>query len=317
MTPLVTVLLPALNASRYLGEAISSILDQTVVDFELIVLDGGSSDATAAIAEAFAARDSRVRVERAPGSHPTHRVDAATRRSAARYIALQHADDISYRHRLETQLAAFERDPSLAVCGAAYRSFWHVRSAVPEIEGSSIHRTPLSHEDIRCQLPFWWVMHAATLILDREKVLAAGLTFENDFQFVNDYWQTVTHCGRLRYGNVDEELSAYRLHRESDGARNTPALDAEVRTLKVKALEHWGFSATAREQALHAAIRLIPDDLLDLESAEAYDELAAWLENLRWQNQWRGIFPPEHFEPLLDRLQTRVAALKKAAYGPG
>lgn len=317
MTAQVTVLLPALNAARYLGEAIGSILDQTLADFELVVLDGGSRDATLAIAEGFAARDARVRVESSPGSHPTRRVDAAIRRSTSRYIALQHADDISYRHRLATQLAKFENDPELAVCGAAYRSFWHLRGAVPDIEGSSIHRAPLSHEDIRCQLPFWWVMHAATLMLDRGKVLAAGLTFENDFRFVNDYWQTVTHCGRLRYGNVDEELSAYRLHRESDGARNTPALDAEVRTLKAKALEHWGFSATAREQTLHAAIRLIPDDLLDLESAEAYDELAAWLENLRWQNQWRSIFPPEHFEPLLDRLQTRVAALKNAAYGPG
>ena len=59
----ITVLMPAYNAEQFLAEAIESVLAQTLPDFELIVLNDGSRDRTREIAEGYALRDSRVRVE--------------------------------------------------------------------------------------------------------------------------------------------------------------------------------------------------------------------------------------------------------------
>ena len=69
-----------------------------------MVLDGGSTDATAGIVRAFAARDRRVRLAVFPGFHPTRRVDLWLRRTRAEFVALQHSDDISCRHRLARQV---------------------------------------------------------------------------------------------------------------------------------------------------------------------------------------------------------------------
>jgi len=60
--PSLSVLMPAYNAERYVAEAISSILDQSFRDFEFIIIDDGSTDRTLEIIEAFAGRDSRIRV---------------------------------------------------------------------------------------------------------------------------------------------------------------------------------------------------------------------------------------------------------------
>ena len=71
--PAVSVVIPSYNHARFLGEAIESVLAQTMPDLELIVLDDGSSDESIAIAEAIAARDGRVKVHAQPnaGSHET------------------------------------------------------------------------------------------------------------------------------------------------------------------------------------------------------------------------------------------------------
>src|SRR5215212_10104103 len=64
MTPRVTVGIPVYNGAKYLGQAIESVLAQTFADFELIICDNASTDATAAIALDYAARDPRVRYAR-------------------------------------------------------------------------------------------------------------------------------------------------------------------------------------------------------------------------------------------------------------
>src|SRR5262245_17025162 len=62
MTPQVSVVMPVRNGARWLSEAVDSVLAQTFSDWELIVIDDGSTDATPSILAAFASRDPRIRV---------------------------------------------------------------------------------------------------------------------------------------------------------------------------------------------------------------------------------------------------------------
>ena len=59
-TPLISVIMPLYNAERFVGESIENVLRQTVGDFELIVIDDASTDASAEIARAYAAKDDRI-----------------------------------------------------------------------------------------------------------------------------------------------------------------------------------------------------------------------------------------------------------------
>ena len=108
--PLVSVIVPAFNAAAYLGAALDSLRAQTVRDLEIIVIDDGSSDETAAIARGHAAADPRVRVisHEKPSGRPASARNAGLRVARGKYIALLDADDTCIPTRVETQLRAME-----------------------------------------------------------------------------------------------------------------------------------------------------------------------------------------------------------------
>jgi hypothetical protein len=64
-------------------------------------------------------------------------------------------------------------------------------------------------------------MHAPTLMYDRKKVIGKNLRFQNEYIYINDYWQIIENIGNIIYSNIREELSSYRLHLDGDGAQNT------------------------------------------------------------------------------------------------
>ena len=101
--PKVSVVMPAYNAEKYIREAIDSVLAQTFTDFEFIILDDGSTDATAAIIQSY--EDDRIRFcpnERNMGVAAT--LNRALKLAQGEYIARMDADDVSYKNRLEMQL---------------------------------------------------------------------------------------------------------------------------------------------------------------------------------------------------------------------
>ena len=116
--PEVSVVLPVFNAARTIARAVRSILDQTLREIELIVLDDGSTDETVAVVREL--RDPRLRL--IPGAH--RRVAAAantaTESAAAPFIARMDADDFAYPLRLEEQLQLLH-EQNLDVVGCQIR----------------------------------------------------------------------------------------------------------------------------------------------------------------------------------------------------
>ena len=103
--PAVSVIMPAYNMERFIAQAIRSVMAQTMTDWELLVIDDGSSDRTCAIVEELAAKDSRVRLYR-----NTSNVGVAKTRnrgvdlSRGEFIALLDSDDVWHPDKLEKQL---------------------------------------------------------------------------------------------------------------------------------------------------------------------------------------------------------------------
>ncbi len=119
MTPRVSVLMGAYDNGSTLAAAMRSILDQTVADLELIVLDDGSTDDSRAVAEAVAATDPRVRVIGMDSNVGIARsLNAGIDAARAPVIAIQDADDFSAPDRLERQLALLDARPDVAVVGS-------------------------------------------------------------------------------------------------------------------------------------------------------------------------------------------------------
>lgn len=114
--PLVSVVVPCHNAAETLGRTLSSIAHQTFTEFEVIIVDDGSTDASTDIAKQFIAADRRFRLELQPNSGVARARNRGIELARAPYIAPIDSDDIWHPQKLLLQLAAFERaDESLGL----------------------------------------------------------------------------------------------------------------------------------------------------------------------------------------------------------
>lgn len=121
--PKVSVIVPSYNLGVYLGETLQSVAAQSFTDWECLVVENGSSDHSLALAQSFAARDHRFRVEEWTAERG---VASARNRgltlARGRYVLFLDADDLLAPHYMAEAVAAFEADPALTlVYGRACR----------------------------------------------------------------------------------------------------------------------------------------------------------------------------------------------------
>jgi len=110
--------MPAYNAERFLAEAIESVLAQTWQEFELIILNDGSTDSTCAIAESYARLDSRIKVESHINMGIAQTLNRGLELAANEWVARMDADDVMMPNRIERQLAFVSEHPDLAVASS-------------------------------------------------------------------------------------------------------------------------------------------------------------------------------------------------------
>ena len=120
MTPRVSVIMSVLNGAEFLRPAVASILNQTFTDFEFIIIDNASTDATADILDSY--RDPRiVRVRNGNILTLTESLNKGLVLARGVYVARQDADDISAPARLERQLAILDTQPDALLVGTHAR----------------------------------------------------------------------------------------------------------------------------------------------------------------------------------------------------
>jgi glycosyltransferase involved in cell wall biosynthesis len=108
--PRVSVILNSYNQGQYLGEAIESVLAQSFGDFELVLIDNGSTDRSHEIARAYAAKDARIRIIlHDENVSLSTRQNEGVRLATGELVAFLYSDDMYLPHKLERQVALFDR----------------------------------------------------------------------------------------------------------------------------------------------------------------------------------------------------------------
>jgi glycosyltransferase EpsE len=153
--PVASVVMGVYNCALTLADSIRSILDQEFGDFEFIICDDGSTDATPDVLRAFAAKDPRIvllRNERNMGLSCT--LNRCIEASRGGYIARMDGDDIARSDRLRRQVAFLESRPDIDICGSSIALFdgsgvWG-RIDYPEYPGASdfLLRSPFAHPTV-------------------------------------------------------------------------------------------------------------------------------------------------------------------------
>ncbi|NLV42618.1 MAG: glycosyltransferase [Candidatus Hydrogenedentes bacterium] len=115
------MLLPVWNAAATLPAAVDSVRNQTFQDWELLVVDDGSTDESPEIAGKLAREDARIRTLHTPHRGIVAALNTAAEAARGRLLARMDADDLSLPHRLEAQRALLEADPGIGLCGGVVR----------------------------------------------------------------------------------------------------------------------------------------------------------------------------------------------------
>ena len=121
MNPLVTCIVPVFNGERFLRESLDSILAQTYSPIEVIVVDDGSTDGTAAVAENFAPS---VRCVRQANAGAPRARNCGLREARGEFITFLDADDLWHPEKTERQAARFAARPELDFCATQVQNFW-------------------------------------------------------------------------------------------------------------------------------------------------------------------------------------------------
>ena len=200
---LVSILTPCYNGERFLADTIESVLGQTYPNWEMIIVDDGSSDRTPEIAGNYALRDARIQLIRQSNAGTACARNAAMRRARGRFIALLDADDLWEPVFLEKQLSFMDRTRAICVC-SAYR---HIDENGREIQHPTVPLAKITPRDMR-------VMNRIGCLTGLYDVQRHGKVYlHEELRSIRDdyaYWYDIVNLEGIAYGNP-EILARYRV----------------------------------------------------------------------------------------------------------
>ena len=206
--PLVSVVMPAYNAEKFIGESIESILNQTFKDFEFIILDDCSKDSTWEIIQEYAKKDERiVPIKNEKNLNIALNRNKGVEMSKGKYIVWQDADDISKPERIEKLVNYMESYPEVGICGSFIQSF---------DEGGDLDIREYSTKDEqlrKCIFMFSPVAQPAAII--RKAAFDIVGKYNEDFPPAEDIDMSFRIGEHFQFANIPEVLLNYREHPES------------------------------------------------------------------------------------------------------
>ncbi|MDG4476039.1 glycosyltransferase family 2 protein [Thiovibrio frasassiensis] len=200
--PSISVVLPVYNGEQYLAEAIDSILAQSFTDFELIMIDDGSTDGSLEIMQQYQKRDARIRLVARENRNLATTLNDLIGLARGKWIARMDQDDISLPFRFERQMAWLEKTGA-DICGSWVRFFgswdhrvWKGYQTDQAIKMDMLFRSPFVHPSV---------------MMRTDSVMR--LQYDKKYEKAEDYnlWVQAAISG-WKMSNIPEVLFLYRKH---------------------------------------------------------------------------------------------------------
>jgi len=201
---IVTVLMPAYNAERFIGEAICSVLVQTFIDFELLIINDGSTDKTENVIRHFT--DKRIVLINKIHAGISQALNTGLKNAKGKYIARFDADDVCFPERLEKQVNFLATHPDYLLTGSDAEYMLETGEFLFNFKCIA-H----SHHQIMQKLYFYCPFIHSSVMYRKNAVMQAGGYPEHAHQF-EDYllWVKLAKSGKLY--NIPESLIKVRFN---------------------------------------------------------------------------------------------------------
>ena len=209
--PLLTVLMPVYNAEKFLDESIGSILNQTYVDFEFLVLDDGSIDNSLKIIKTYAKEDKRIKVlVNQKNQQEAKCRNLLLKNSKTEFIAWMDADDISLEDRLQLQMDFLNQNPDTDAVGIQYSAF----GSSGNLTTNHTSRNSLSDIEIKTNFIFGYDFFFPSSLMRIKKIKQHNLFFDINYKLSTGVdQQYIIDCFPfMKFANLKEVLYQYRQH---------------------------------------------------------------------------------------------------------
>ena len=240
----------ACNAGAHVGAALASLSRQTVSDTEVIVVDDGSTDATARVVQRAARRGRRIRLLRLRENRgQAAALNVGLELARGRYLAVLDADDEAAADRLEHQLAAMAGEPELVLVGGAVEP-WCDRYAA----AGPVWRYARDDASIRVRSLFKSEFISGAMTFDRERLAVHRVRFDERVRVGADWALSIRAMRVGEVANLDRVVMRYRVHagQLSDGMRDD--LGSDSARIRAEYLAWLGVRPTADELRIHLAV---------------------------------------------------------------
>ena len=215
-SPALTVAMSVYNGERFLAPAIESILGQTFRDFEFLILDDGSTDATAQIIRRYAAQDGRIRPIIRENRGLIVSLNQLLAEARAPIIARMDADDISVPTRFEKQMGFLEANPDHGIVGSWSEDI--DERGEPWMVDSPEH--PVTHEEFECNIRHGGPLLCHPVVMYRADVVQQAGGYHAAFRHCEDHDLWLRLSSITKMANIPERLIRYRHYPEQVSKRH-------------------------------------------------------------------------------------------------
>ena len=199
----ISVIMPVYNTEKYLNDSINSILNQSFTNFELIILDDGSTDNSLSVIKSI--KDSRIRLFENAKKGISYQLNFGISQANADLIARMDADDVSHFRRLERQLFLMNNNPELDVVGSNI----NLIDSIGKVFSYKIY--PEFNKDITYFLPVEMTLcHPSTLF--RKHLFDDEIQYQTEYEPVEDHKLFLEIAtSKFKFYNIQEYLYYYRI----------------------------------------------------------------------------------------------------------
>jgi len=303
-SPKISVIMPVYNASKYLSEAIQSILTQTFFNFELIISYDKSSDNSLEIIKRYQNIDDRIVLLTGDARGLVRSLNDAINISRGEYIARMDADDISMPNRFEDQLEFMESNLNVGVCGSWIEVFG-------ENIKNSLWKLPTSNDEIKTRLLFSVTFAHPSVMMRKGLIDGYNLYYKEEYKFAEDYkfWLDFSHL--TQFANISKVLLRHR-YLESSASRVSESEKNDIRYNVIKkifekVLDKLNIKNTEEENRLHFILGLnerIEKEDVDLKFLDVY------LNKVVESNRKKNVFNQKYLEQFLAKKFLTVVFFK-------
>ncbi|WP_282017518.1 glycosyltransferase family 2 protein [Salegentibacter mishustinae] len=288
--PLISVVLPVYNCGEFIEEALKSILNQTLDNFEVLIIDDASTDGTLELIKKY--KDSRIKIiEKKENSGLIDSLNTGFKISKGEFIARMDGDDISHLRRFEKQYEFLKDHPEVSACGCWIEHIGAVKGVSKYLE---------NHEDIQAHLLVSNPMALCATML--RKTAYSSFSFRSDSKHYEDYDFWVESMWECQVHNLQEILYYYRIHAYQVSTKWKNKQIEGDQQLQLKLFKKLNYNERMFSDSL---IRKLIFSNESFRLSE-FKKILQWFNVLRKRNLEYRVFEIKAFECVLDKLRRRL-----------